>query len=167
MPTATAEKPKKKTKAPAKKGQQAPVASAPQKGGHDGYLNCKFRGVSIGKTAHYNFGVTFDVSVFKDGLNGADKLLTGSRLSCMIEYDPNAADDADGQPQFFTDNMIELEINGESTGFGKRFENVNVTLKVHKDETHIQELEKFAYHAGRIKLKRVGKVEKRQAADDD
>lgn len=123
-------------------------------------LKCKF-----GQAGNAKFGCAIGVSLSRDGVspNQIDELLTGAQLEATLECDPEADADVAGQRRL-TNTSIELTIIAECQGFSTRPDHYQMRLKIHSDETDLNELAKFSFHDGKLGLKRTGNS---KAKDED
>lgn len=127
--------------------------------------DCLFRGLGNGKT-EFSFG--FDIPIKDLSLTEAYRLLAGTKLKVTLCCDPNSDADADGQGTLSkADNDIELKIDSLSTRFAVVPGSIAGTIKVHKDEVEFDELDKFSYHKGTIKIERVGKADVKRRTKDE
>lgn len=126
-------------------------------------LQCKFRGASTGKNS-VNIGVT----IARERINPAaiDALLVGAQVTVTLDCDPNADGDTKGQQTFKTDEGITLTVNGEFRSMSSNVRQFTTTLKCHRDETDLQELDKFSFHEGKIKIKRTGNAATHSESDE-
>lgn len=120
-------------------------------------LKCRFRGASTAVNS-VNIGITLDRETISPA--DVDALLVGSTATVKLTCDPNAKGDTAGQQTLKPNDGISLDVEGEFRSVTTTPEHYTTTLKCHREDTDLTDLDAFSFHAGTITVKRTGDAAK-------